>query len=126
MTLGSRWTWPLIIAASACLAALGMAGVLPAPLRVVAAFWFLSVCPGMAFVRLLHLESALARWTLAVALSLGLEAALAELLALTGRYSPAAALLALVALSLVGALMQLRPGPRLTPGVRRQPGGDRS
>lgn len=109
------WLWPGVIAASSLAAALGVGGLLPAPLRALVTLWFLAVCPGMAWVRLLNVDNSLARWTLAVGLSLALVTLLAEGMALAGAWSPPGAVAALIVLSLAGAALQLRAAHALRP-----------
>jgi hypothetical protein len=77
------------------------------PLRPPIAFWFLLVCPGMAYVRLLRLKDSLAEWTIAIALSLALDAAVAGVMLFARAWSPGHGLIALIVISLAGALLQL-------------------
>ena len=101
-----RWYWwPIIISASALL--LVAATITEAAFRPVAALWFLLICPGMAFVRLLHIEAVVAEFILAVALSIALNTIVAESMLLAGAYSPKSGLIALVGLSLLGAVCQI-------------------
>ena len=105
------WLWPLIITGSGIAAAgVTFSPVLPsmsASVRLWVTLWFLLVCPGMAFVRLLRLSSASSEWTLAIALSLTLSTLVAELMLYTERWSPESTLAILMSLSLVGVLLQL-------------------
>ncbi len=76
-------------------------------------FWFLLVCPGMAFIRLLQLKKIYQEWTLAIALSIALDGLIASLLIYTHHWSVAAGLIILILLSAAGALLQVRlPGPQ--------------
>ena len=134
MNRDSQWTqqwstlvWPAIIAASAIGTVLASVGEGNQPLRVVLAFWFLLVCPGMAFVRLLWLSEPFSDWALAVALSLALDTAVGEVLLFAGAWSATSALAALAILSVGGAALQVgrsvRPGPGATRprGVESRP-----
>ena len=100
--------WPLVIIASGLGAGLAALGFIGPPLRPLLAFWFLLVCPGIAFVRLLQLEEPLSELTLAIALSIALDSIVAEIMAFSHHWSPLGALGVLVALSLVGVALQIR------------------
>lgn len=105
------WLWPLIITGSA-VAAAGMTLIpalanLSTGLRLCVLIWFLGVCPGMAFVRLLRLSSANSEWMVAIALSLALNTLMAEFMLYIGRWSPQDIMALLINLSLIGVLLQL-------------------
>lgn len=76
--------------------------------RVAIVFWFMLVCPGMAFVRLLHLRGLLMELTLAIGLSIALDTIVAEGMVLAKRWSPEGGLVALAVLCAVGAVIQIR------------------
>lgn len=98
------WIWPVIIIISAIGAGLlALANILP-PIRHLLSLWFLLVCPGMAYVRLLTNTDGLTQWTLAIALSLALDAVVAAFMLYTGHWSPNWGLVALIATSLGGVL----------------------
>lgn len=99
--------WPAILVVSSIGVALAMVGDIGAPLRPLIAFWFLLICPGMAFIRLLHLREWLTELTLAVALSLTLDTLVAEALVLNHLWSPQWGLFGLICLGLLGAALQL-------------------
>jgi hypothetical protein len=113
----SRLLWPTIITCSAVGSVLATLVEPMQPLRPVLAFWFLLVCPGMAFVRLLGLSDSLAECALAVALSLALDTLVGEALLFAGAWSPAWGLAALVALSIGGAAIQVGRSAGLAPGA---------
>lgn len=102
------WGWPGFILGLA----LASAGITLAdwqsPIRGVVVFAFLVLCPGMGLVRLLGLRDALAELALGVALSIALTTIVASLFMYAGFWSPLAVLLALLAISIGGALTQLR------------------
>jgi len=100
--------WPAVIVLSAVLAALMMLIPEPSPLRAAAAFWFLLVCPGMAFVRLLRLHDALVEVSLAIALSIAIDIIVSETLVVSNSWSPGWALAIIALVSLVGVALQLR------------------
>jgi hypothetical protein len=103
----STLIWPAIIVASAIATVLASAGEPLQPLRTVLAFWFLLVCPGLALVRLLALSDPFAELAVAVALSLALDTAVGEALLFAGAWSASSGLVALAALSLGGAALQV-------------------
>jgi hypothetical protein len=78
----------------------------PQPLRAVVVLWFLTLCPGMAFVRLLHVKDAWAEWTLAIALSLAIDALVAIFILYVGLWSPIWILVVIAILTLAGVLFQ--------------------
>lgn len=101
-----RWTWPVIIVASAL--GTGLATFRDAAAaRPALSLWFLLICPGMAFVRLLRLNDAIAQLTLAVALSLALDTIVAVAMLYAGLWSPKGILSVVIALSLLGAALQI-------------------
>lgn len=101
------WLWPAIIIVSAVAACL-MAFVFPAsPLRPALTLWFLLVCPGMAFVRLLEIAPSYVEWMLGIALSLALNTLLSALMMYAYAWSWELALLLLVMLSVGGAVLQV-------------------
>lgn len=99
--------WPAIILLSAI--ATGVVnfvtpGMVGRPLIVM---WFLFVCPGMALLRFLHDNTPAVQWTLAIALSLTLDAIVAGTLLYAGKWSIGATLAIIMVLSMVGAIAQL-------------------
>jgi uncharacterized membrane protein len=100
--------WPIIITASAVGVAFGMAGDMPALLRSMLAFWFLLICPGMAFVPLLQFNEQLTKLTLAIALSIALDTIVAETMVLARVWSPEWGVVVLIMLCLSGAGLQAR------------------
>jgi hypothetical protein len=101
-------SWPVILIVSALFASLTLATNLAGFLQPWFIFWFLLVCPGMAFIRLFHIKDPLSEWVLAIALSLALDTILAEIMVLTRHWSPAGGLVLLISLSLAGALLQIK------------------
>jgi len=102
-----RWTWPVIIVASALGTGLATFRDAAAAARPALSLWFLLICPGMAFVRLLRLNDAIAQLTLAVALSLALDTIVAVAMLYAGFWSPKGILGVVIALSLLGAALQI-------------------
>ena len=98
--------WPIIIVSTGLLLTLIVATNLDSPLRPIAAFGFLFICPGMAFVRLLRLTDRWVELGLAVALSVALDTLIAEILVLLRIWSLSATVIAIVAISIGGAALQ--------------------
>ena len=101
----SPWFWPFIILISAAGAWLVYLTGAWLPLRVLVGLWFLAVCTGMPYVRLLRLGERLSEWTLAVALSLSIDACVAIVMSYARAWSPGTGLSILIAISLAGATM---------------------
>ena len=79
---------------------------IPSPVRAVIAFWFLLVCPGMAFVGLLNIKELWIRLMLAIALSIAMTAVVAEAMLFFNTWSPLLGVFILVYLSLGGVILQ--------------------
>jgi len=109
-------TWPILITLSALAAVWVVLAEVGPPLQPVILLWFLLVCPGLAFVRLLRLDDWFAQCTLAIAVSTALGVVLAEGMIYSHRWNPIGALLVLAALSIIGAaldaIMTARYQPR--------------
>jgi uncharacterized membrane protein len=106
----ARWSdaWSVIISFSALGAALAVALDWPAPLRPALVIWFVAICPGMAIVRLLRLDSLLVEVALAIALSLALAGLIASALVYAGIWSPNLVLELLVVTAVGGLVLGLR------------------
>jgi hypothetical protein len=101
------WIWPIIIIASTIGVSLVTFGDVKSPIRPLIVMWFLFICPGMAFVRLLQLKEGFAEWTLAIALSFAMDTIVAGGMLYAGAWSPKWSLIVLVFLSLAGAMLQI-------------------
>jgi hypothetical protein len=99
--------WPIIITISVAAVELFVYNDVATPFRPLITFWFLLVCPGMAFVQLLRLRDALSEMVLAVALSLVLVLLTAGIMLYVGLWSPELILMLLIALCIVGVSCQL-------------------
>lgn len=102
-----EWLWPCIIIVSTIAAAVVTLVVPLAQIRPLVVMWFLFFCPGMALMRFLRLHDVMAEWTLAIALSLALDAIVATSLMYAGRWSPLGTLIILMSLSASCALVQV-------------------
>jgi hypothetical protein len=101
------WVWPAVLIVSTLGAVLVALGPVASPARPLITFWFLLICPGLAFTRLLSVGSALIELTLGIVLSLGIETIIALFMVYTRHWWPNGALGALAAITLVGATIQL-------------------
>jgi uncharacterized membrane protein len=99
--------WPLIIVISAVGLGVAVIADVGSPVRPVLSFWFLFVCPGMAYVRLLQLNEPWLELTLAVSLSIALNVTVSLLMLYTNMWTPGRALVILIAFSIVGVVLQL-------------------
>ena len=101
------WIWPVVVLVSAAAVALLVLGDRTTPLRPFVALWFLLICPGMAFVRLLRLQDRLIELTLAVALSFAIDGLVSEILLYAGLWSFKLGLIVLIGLALLGIAFDL-------------------
>ncbi len=115
----SNW-WSLIIILSAIALTLVIVANAGAPVRPLLAFWFLLVCPGMAFIQLMHIEERLIELVLAIALSIALDTVVAEIMALNKIWSFKGGLFVLICLSLLGAAIQIMQALSRLPSPTRQ------
>ncbi len=99
-------TWPLIIVVWGMTVGLITAANWDSPLRAVLVFGFMLICPGMAFVRLLHIHGALNQTVIAIALSVAIDTLVAEIMVMSRQWSWAVGLSAIVAVSVIGAALQ--------------------
>jgi multisubunit Na+/H+ antiporter MnhG subunit len=103
----SSWLWPLIITVSALAAGYLALVDSKSPLRPLVAFWFLLVCPGLAYVGLLRLKDFFAEWALSVALSLAIDGIVVGILSYARAWSANLALLIIIGVTLIGVYFQL-------------------
>ena len=96
--------WPFLITASAV--GLLLVSGTSSPLRVALTFWFLFLCPGMAFIRLLRFEGRITELALAIALSLALNTLISETMILAGIWSAWVCLLVVMSITMIGVLLQ--------------------
>ena len=96
----------MIITASGIAVVLATISSVPSPVRTVIAFWFLLVCPGMAFILLLDIDSPLVQVTLAIALSMALGTIVSEAMMFVNVWSPRLGLFILANVSLIGVILQ--------------------
>jgi hypothetical protein len=102
------WLWPMTNLLWALAAALVTLVIPNIVLRPAVVMGFLFTCPGMVLVRFFRLRDGVAEWTLAIALSLALDAIIASIQLYIGWWSPGVTLSLLIGLCVVGAILQLR------------------
>ena len=96
------WLWPTIAFISIIVVIL-FTFVHPGhPVQGIIILWFVTLCPGMSLVSLLKLEGFIIEITLAIALSLSIDAIVVGLFLYSGRWSPPTMLWVLIVLSLIG------------------------
>jgi hypothetical protein len=101
-----NWGPPIVMGASALAMFAGVTAHGASPLRTLLVACFLAVAPGLAVVGLLRLRDPWLQAALVPAVSLSIDALVAAALAVAGLWSPAAAILILVAISVLGSLGQ--------------------
>ena len=101
------WIWPLIILISAVGTILVVFWDFAPGFRPVVVLWYLLICPGMAYVRLLNLRDLLAEWVLAVALSVSIDAIVSGVMLYAGFWYPLYALLFVISVSVLGVVLQV-------------------
>lgn len=99
--------WPVVITASAAMAVATALLDTGPPVQPLLVIWFLLVCPGMAFVRLLRLPGLVLQWILAIVVSIALGVVVSQAFLYLHYWSPVAGLVTLAAFSLVGVILQL-------------------
>jgi hypothetical protein len=105
--------WLAVILASIA-AAIG-AVALDSGMAAVPVLWFLAVCPGMPYARMLAAggdDDPLLRWVTAIGLSLGLAAVVAEGLLLAGVFTGMRTVAILAWIAVAGALIEYRRARR--------------
>lgn len=107
LDIGAPWLWPSVIIASALTVNVVVLGDVQSVIRPLLVFWFLLICPGMAFVRLLRIRPFASELTLGLTLSITLDTIVAAILLYAGVWSPAVGIAILGCLSTVGALGQI-------------------
>lgn len=83
-------------------------GNISSSLRPVIVVWFITVCPGLALVRLLRLSDGWSELALSTALSLSLSLGVALGLLYAGRWSDKTGVMILSVICLAGSALQLR------------------
>jgi hypothetical protein len=101
------WLWPAVILVSTALAILSAAELLPEPIRVAGMFWFLLVCPGLAYVPLFNFGPPAIELLIALGASFAMNTLLTTALMLMNAWSMQSALLIMIGITMLGVLLQL-------------------
>jgi hypothetical protein len=102
-----KLVWPVVIIFSALAASL-VNFVFPDLVgRPIVVMWFLCVCPGMMLIRFFQLKEPVTEWTLAIALSLAIDAAVAGIQVYSGHWSPPITLVIIIGICIIGVLTQI-------------------
>ena len=118
----ARWSWSflaVVLASTVAVIIVSVVGV-PEAVRAPITVWFIAFCPGMAVVRLLGIDDAIAELMLAFALSFALAGLVPGAFLYLGAWSPGGTLAVLVAITVAG--LALGPVPATSWQSRR---GDR-
>ena len=99
--------WPLVILISVGVVICFTFMHPGSPLQGIAILWFVTLCPGMSLVPMLKLEHFIIEITLAIALSLSIDAIVVGIFLYSGHWSPPAILWVLITLSLLASILQL-------------------
>jgi hypothetical protein len=91
-------------------------------IRPLVTLWFLAVCPGMAFIRLLRIKDRRTEWSLAIALSVALATLAAAASLYAKAWSSNGVLAALICLTVVGVVLQGAASFRIVPRSATAPG----
>ncbi|HLV33833.1 MAG TPA: hypothetical protein VKY59_01915 [Spirillospora sp.] len=105
MNRWQRWGWPVLILVSSLLTLAMYSLDVQSPVRTIISTWFVIVCPGMAYVRLLNLREKHIVWMLAVALSIILTTLVAMVLIYTGQWSLDRVAFGITGVTLLGVLL---------------------
>lgn len=97
--------WPEVVTASTVMMALVVRLDLGPPLAPIIAVWFVFLCPGLPYVRLLDLREPLTEALLAIALSLSIEAIVGLVLLRTSTWTSVGMLQIVLAITGVGVLL---------------------
>ncbi len=97
--------WPGIVAASTVVMTVVVALGLGPPIAPIIAFWFVFVCPGLPYVRLLDLREPLTEVLLAIALSLSIEAVVSLILLRGSAWTSVRMLQIVIAITVLGVVL---------------------
>lgn len=101
------WPWPIIILLSVGMVIFFTFINPGTPMQGIAILWFVTLCPGMSLAPLLKLNHFFIEVTLAIALGLSIDAIVVGIFLYSGYWSPPAMLWVLIALSVIGSILQL-------------------
>ncbi len=113
----NRFGWSLLIIFSALVTGWLTFAYIDSPFRFWLTGWFIIVCPGMAWARLLRLRESYFEWTLAIALSLALAAIVSGVMLYAKVWSPQWGVAVLIGISVVGVVWELLMANRQEEGL---------
>jgi hypothetical protein len=100
--------WSFVIVASTVVAVIAAMVGTGSAFTTIPVLWFLAVCPGMAYVRMLGFDDTALRWISAIGLSIALGAVVAEALLLAHLYTGFRTIVVLGVLACAGAVIGRR------------------
>jgi hypothetical protein len=100
--------------ASGLIAVLAMLPHVPVPVRAILVVGFALVAPGLAWVRLVHIEDRLGELTLGIALSIAIGTLVASLQAYAGIWSPKGCIVVLALVVVAAAVAEIATSPSTT------------
>jgi uncharacterized membrane protein len=99
--------WPIVLVASSLLAVFFTVADVQSPLRPLVALWFMLVCPGAAYVKLLRIDNSLIEMALIVSLSLSTGILVTEAMLYAHVWSVALGTAVLAGFCFVGVGLQI-------------------
>jgi len=97
--------WPgIVMSSTVAMIVVTIIGLGP-PIAPAVALWFVFVCPGLPYVRLLELREPLNEFLLAIALSLSIEAVVSLLLLWSSAWSSGRMLQVIIGITMLGAML---------------------
>jgi hypothetical protein len=101
------WAWLTLVLISTAFALVCATGLLPEPLQTAGLFWFLLICPGLAYVPLFQFGPPAIELLIALAASFALNTLVTLGLMLMGAWSMQTALLIMAGIAMLGVFLQL-------------------
>ena len=97
--------WPgIVMSSTVAMIVVTIIGLGP-PIAPAVALWFVLVCPGLPYVRLLGLREPLNEFLLTIALSLSIEAVVSLLLVWSSAWSSGRMLQVIIGITMLGAML---------------------
>ena len=104
--LWRTWQWPLIVLISVVVVIFFTFINPGTPVQGIAILWFVTLCPGISLVPLLKLDHFLIEVTLAIALSLSIDAIVVGIFLYSGHWSPPITLVTIMGICIIGVIIQ--------------------
>jgi uncharacterized membrane protein len=103
-----RLVWPLVVVVSSVIAVAVQVVPKLESIRLLCTFWFILICPGMAFTGLMDIGDVLVEIGFGVALSIAVGVLISLAMVYTHQWHPELAVFAEVAIALVGVALTAR------------------